>query len=65
MSGAPVVDWATITPRQAVGLRQRARNHERATGERFERGEVPESEFIAAMIAEEDLHIFILTGAKP
>ncbi len=59
------VDWSRINKKQAVMLRTQARKRELEVGQQFERGEVSEDEFIAAVELEEYLHIFIVTGLKP
>lgn len=61
----PAPDWATLTRSQAARLRVGARRHEQSQGARFERGEISEAEFLAAVQAEEDLHVFALTGLAP
>jgi hypothetical protein len=57
--------WATLTRKEAIALRTAARAREQEVGRRFERDEATQEEFFAAMVAEENLHVFILTGMKP
>ncbi len=59
------LDWKTVTRREAVSLRVAARRREEEVKERFNRDEATQAEFEAAMLLEENLHVFVLTGVKP
>lgn len=59
------LDWSTITEAQARRLLGPARRREQAVGRKFEAGLVTEDVFIAAMLVEENLRVFSLTGLRP
>jgi hypothetical protein len=59
------IDWNTLTQSQAARLVGAANSHEKAMAQKFNRGEIFETPWLAAFGLWEDLRVFAISGINP